>query len=349
MALYMTDSSGKLIQVAGNFNPVYNANQLVASKTFTSSETSVTFNGLDIISDGGVYDFVISANAGTATATYTRMYVSNGTNSTNIDSNARYYTLAKYANASATYNGFNETGPSFLIGHSGSAEHCIFGTLVQTNKLQFESRNGSFGSAQYDMTFTGVNSSITNVKGLTFTNTSGFGVGSSIKIYKRFANAEITAARNSSDPYFYHVVSTATSALTVNVNLTNGVYEMNIDIPANSAGFDGRMYFNGDTSSICRESNISNYNSNSATTASVGSKSGVYIGCFQNIYAVGSYRLFISGGTATIEGISLAADASSTYSRRIFGSYPGSREITSLVFKGGTYPAGTKITIYKTS
>lgn len=161
---------------------------LVADITLSSNSSSVTISGLDLNADGGVYDFVVTWNTVTTTASYayfTFNSVSSG-----------YAYVQKYY---PSYGGLNNTSASnFELGHSGSAESFSIGTIALSSNsssgVYYEAQNGSFGTAQYNMTYVGMNATVKNVTSITFTLAQSFKAGSRFKIYKRSTNnARITS------------------------------------------------------------------------------------------------------------------------------------------------------------
>ena len=167
---------------------VGNEGNLVADITLTSNSSSVTISGLDLNADGGVYDFVVTWNTVTVTASYayfTFNSVSSG-----------YAYVQKYY---PSYGGLSNTSASnFELGHSGSAESFSKGSIMLSSNtdsgVYYEAQNGSFGTAQYNMTYVGMNASVKNVTSITFTLAQSFKAGSKFRIYKRSTNnARITS------------------------------------------------------------------------------------------------------------------------------------------------------------
>ena len=167
---------------------VANEGNLVADVTLSSNSSSVTISGLDLNTDGGIYDFVVTWNTVTTTASYayfTFNSVSSG-----------YAYVQKYY---PSYGGLNNTSASnFELGHSGSAESFSIGTIALSSNsssgVYYETQNGSFGTAQYNMTYVGMNATIKNVTSITFTLAQSFKAGSRFKIYKRSTNnARVTS------------------------------------------------------------------------------------------------------------------------------------------------------------
>lgn len=199
MAHSVTDAEGKLHKIAGNFNPSYNVSQLVREKVIDTATNSVTIDSLDLVQDGGVYDFQIIWKQTGSYASYVYMIINDNTATS-------YTNILKYYGGTngGTYAGSWERNQSkFKIGHSGTYGNFLNGTILcnkdGTSGILFECENGSYGGdTNYNMTFNGRNPGLGNIKKLTFTLDQNFAVGTTIRIYKRMANATVVNASGGS-------------------------------------------------------------------------------------------------------------------------------------------------------
>lgn len=179
MAHSITDAEGKLHKISGNFNPSYDVSQLVAEKTVTSNTQTFTIDKLDIIRDGGVYDVVIVGNASTSVnmqisvsgQTYpsgTGFFLSAG----QLTANNNYsYMWAGYWDNNACFCNMTVTCINGLVG--------IFSTTIAGNVITYS--KGTCGT-----------SNITSITLNTGTSSVNILAGTTVKIYKRMANATVS-------------------------------------------------------------------------------------------------------------------------------------------------------------
>ena len=186
MAHYITDAEGKLHKIAGNFNPSYNVNQLVAEQTVTTATQSIIIENLDIIRDGGVYDFVLEGCNSTLqdSLIYIRF---------NEKSNTRYFG-SLIANASSTPYGATDNSVSQArVGVFAQNSSLVTGTISFPmgcpvfNSTSFDVQSNIqlvlYGGGYYD--------NLSNITSIRFNNATTFAVGTKVKIYKRMANATV--------------------------------------------------------------------------------------------------------------------------------------------------------------
>lgn len=180
---YITDENGNPIPIAGNFNPSYNVSQLVKEVMVTTTTQSIFIDNLDIIRDGGVYDFVLEGCNSTTQESiiYIRF---------NEKDNARYFgsLIANYS--SAPYGGTDNSVSQARIGVFAQNPSLVTGTI------SFPMSCPLFNSISFDVQSTiqvalfagGYYDNLSNITSIRFNNPTTFAVGTKVKIYKRMAN-----------------------------------------------------------------------------------------------------------------------------------------------------------------
>lgn len=154
--------------------------QLVATTTLTAAATSIDFTGLDINSDGGLYEIIIRAVAGTAN-------VSNGYIFINGDTTANHYDKEYLTSTGGVVGG----------GHSDTSEFCamsasqegFFRILVGiTNGYVYYYSDATYTRTPQLWFHNGIktDSSEANVTQITLTNSqaNGWGIGTTVEIWK---------------------------------------------------------------------------------------------------------------------------------------------------------------------
>ena len=186
MAHYITDAEGKLHKIAGNFNPSYEVNQLVAEKTVTSQTQNIIIDNLDIIRDGGVYDFVLEGCNSTTqdSLIYIRF---------NEKSNSRYFGSLIANNSSTPYGSTDNSVSQARVGVFAQNASFVTGTITLPMSCPL------FNSISFDVQSTiqvvlfagGYYDNQSNITSIRFNNATTFAVGTKVKIYKRMANATV--------------------------------------------------------------------------------------------------------------------------------------------------------------
>jgi len=187
MAVYKTDANKNLIKVAGNFNPSYDVSQLVKEVTVTTATQSIIIENLDIIRDGGVYDFVLEGCNSTTqdSVVYIRF---------NGKDNSRYFGSLMANNNSGLYGGVDNSVSQARVGVFAQNPSLVTGTISFPmscplfNSTSFDVQSNmqvvTFGGGYYD--------ALSNVTAIRFNNQTTFAVGTKVKIYKRMANATVS-------------------------------------------------------------------------------------------------------------------------------------------------------------
>jgi hypothetical protein len=188
MTVYKTDKNKKLIKVAGNFNPSYEVSQLVAEKTITTPTNLITIDNLDIKADGGVYDFVLSGYNTAHQENIIKFQI--GYNKTAFTSN-RYYHQFMASYDAIVYAGKSQGSGYSTIGvfaqnpSSITGSISLFENFAQGKTQSFDVQNSNqiliCGFGYYD--------TVPNITELYFGIDTTFAVGTTVKIYKRMANA----------------------------------------------------------------------------------------------------------------------------------------------------------------
>ena len=148
---------------------------LVADYTVPEDTTYVTFDSLDIVEDGGIYDIAISGN----TDGDIIMHV-NGVNT------GYYYSGALYHGSWTTYNAYGTS--SFLITTGGYVSNITLQLamrILSLNSLSSVILSGSYGIFINQGRLLNTD----NVTRITLSGT--INAGTSIKIYKRATNSPI--------------------------------------------------------------------------------------------------------------------------------------------------------------
>lgn len=215
MAHYITDAEGKLHKIAGNFNPSYEVNQLVAEQTVTTATQNIIIENLDIIRDGGVYDFVLEGCNSTTqdSVIYIRF---------NEKENTRYFGSLIANGSSTPYGGTDNSVSQARVGVFAQNPSLVTGTISLPmgcpvfNSTSFDVQSNIqlvlYGGGYYDN-----QSNITSVR---FNNATTFAVGTKVKIYKRMANATVS---NSSGVNIETIYDMSSNDSSINWGYTSGI------------------------------------------------------------------------------------------------------------------------------
>ena len=156
-----------------SWNNKLGSGQLVAEYTLTEDRQSITFNNLDLVADGGVYDIAISGN----TDGEVRLNI-NGANS------GYYYAGMLYHGSPTTKEAYGTSG--FLISIGGYVSNITLQLameIITLNSISSIILSGSYGNFINQ----GRLFNKTNINSITISATT-LSAGTSIKIYKRASN-----------------------------------------------------------------------------------------------------------------------------------------------------------------